>query len=145
MPTLLLFQAFAQRLHEFFPSAERFDQLLFFLRQQQLGLFAQPFFGDLGHHAIGQRGDAPEVRAEYAVELVVVRFVLDQAGARQVIEFVQAAGADTLLQCLHERQVFIDGRRHPALAQLQEEIRQQGNPLLPSAVRRLIAFSAWPR
>lgn len=39
-----------------------------------------------------QRLDAPEVLAEGPVEAVVEGFILDQQGARQQVEVVQAAG-----------------------------------------------------
>ena len=44
---LLLLEALAQRLHQLLPAAERLDQRLLFVGQQQLRLLAQPLLGDL--------------------------------------------------------------------------------------------------
>jgi hypothetical protein len=65
----------------------------------------QPF---LGHHGIeaGQRLDALEVFAEGPVEAVVEGFVLDQQGARQQIEIVQAAADQPRLQRFEQGQQF---------------------------------------
>ena len=61
MTAFLFFETFFQRLHQFFPAAEGFDELFFFFAQMPLGEFAQPFFGDFGFDTL-DIDDAFEVR-----------------------------------------------------------------------------------
>lgn len=78
----------------------------------------------LGHHGIeaGQRLDALEVLAEGPVEAVVEGFILDQQGARQQVEVVQAAGNQPRFQGFEQGQQFLGGHRQLARLQVQEEI-----------------------
>jgi hypothetical protein len=74
---------------------------------------AQPVLGDLRFEP-GDALDALEVLAEGLVELVVVRLVLDQAGAREVIELVDAVAGDVLLQRLEQGEEFLGRDRQLA-------------------------------
>ena len=121
MPAFLLFEPLLQRLHELFPAAERFDQLLLFIRQVILRELFQPLFGNQRRRALRQIGDASEVRAEHAVEFVVVRLVLDKARARQIVEIVDAPANHALVERFEQRQEFPDRNRQAALFEFQEK------------------------
>ncbi len=71
---------------------------------------AQPVFGNQRVHA-GQRLDALEVLAEGAVELVEVRFVLDQRRPREDVEIIQAVFDDVLTQGVEQDQEFLGRHR----------------------------------
>ncbi len=127
---LLLFQALLQRLHELVP-AHLLDGGFLLGREFALQDLAQPVGGHLlaevGHHL-----DALEVGAERAVELVEVLLVLDQDGAREVVEVVDAPAVfglradDARLQRLQQGEVFLDRHRQLAGAQRVEEVDQHG-------------------
>ena len=88
---LLLLEALFQRLHQFVP-AHLLDGGLFLGGELQLQRLAQP----LQRHVLGEVGQQLhplEVGGEGAVELVEVRLVLDQGGARQEVELVHARTA----------------------------------------------------
>jgi hypothetical protein len=68
----------------------------------------QPLFGDVGFEA-GDLRHALEVFAERPVELVVVCFVLDQAGAGEEVEIVDRIPRDMLLQRLQQREELARG------------------------------------
>src|SRR5687767_10292755 len=75
VPALLLLETFLERLHELFPPAERFDQLLLFVGEKFLGELLQPFFRDQERERV-DFDDALEIRGEHAVEAVEVLLVL---------------------------------------------------------------------
>ncbi len=123
MPALLLFEALFQGFHQLLPAAQRLDQLFLFLGQIFFNQLAQPLFRD--HRGCGVDADhALEIGGEHQIIAVKEFFVLDQAGARQKIKILDTAECDLLLQRLDQHQKFLDRRRHPALAQLQEKINQ---------------------
>jgi hypothetical protein len=68
--------------------------------------------------------DALEVFAEGLVELVVVGFVLDQAGAGEEVEIVDRVFGDVLLQRFEQREEL--ARRHRQLLglEVEEEVDQ---------------------
>jgi hypothetical protein len=78
---LLLGEALLESLHQLVP-AEFFQLGPFGVGEVLLHCLPQPFFGNQHLHT-RQRLDPLEVLAEGAVELVEVRLVLDQDGARQ--------------------------------------------------------------
>ena len=80
-------------------------------------------FGDQHVHA-GQGFDALEILAERPVELVEVRFVLDQRGAREDVEVIQAVFDHVLLQGLQQHQKLLGRHRELARLQMQEEVDQ---------------------
>src|SRR5205085_2389296 len=120
---LLLLQPLLERLHQLFPAAERLDLLFLLLREGQLDLLQQPLERHLRLDA-GNRLDALPELAEGAVELVVVRLVLNECGARQVIELVHRGTDDVLAHRLEQRQVLLDGDGQPVALELEEEIDQ---------------------
>ncbi len=122
MAFLLLGEALLEFLHQLVP-AELFQLGLFLGRQVLLHQHLQPFFGDVGFQA-GDVGHALEVFAEGLVELVVVGFVLDQAGAGEEVEVVDRVFGDVLLQRFEQREEL--ARRHRQLLglEVEEEIDQ---------------------
>jgi len=100
--------------------------LLFLFAEKFLYLFAQPVFRNLGLQIIQQQFLALKVMAEYLVEAVVMLFVLDQGGARQIIKGVQAAKGHLLFQRLQQGQEFLERYRQASVAQGGKEIDQHG-------------------
>jgi hypothetical protein len=59
--------------------------------------------------------------AEDAIELVEIALVLDQRGARQIVEVLDPAAGEVLLHRLHQREIFTQRHRHTGRFQLVEE------------------------
>ena len=59
--------------------------------------------------------------AEHAIEAVEVAFVLDQCGARQVIEVLGAVAGQPPVESRHERQVLVQRDRYSGGLQFGEE------------------------
>ena len=129
MALLLLLEALLQRLHQFVP-AHLLDRRLLFGRKLELELLLQPLQRDvLGE--VGEQLDALEVGGKGAIELVELRFVLDQRGARQVIEAVDGRAAAVLvddagLDRFEQGQVFLDRDLELGGAEGEEEVDQHG-------------------
>jgi len=118
----LFFEPLLELLHQLVPA--QLFQLGFLLgRQVLLHQHLQPFLGDVGVQS-GNVGDALEVFAEGLVELVVVGFVLDQAGAGEEVEVVDRVFGDVLLQGLQQREEFARGNRQLLGLEMEEEIDQ---------------------
>ena len=79
--------------------------------------------------------DALEVLAEGAVELVEVRLILDQHGAREDVEIVDAVFDDVLLQCFEQVKELLDRNRQAVRLEVQEEVDQHRR--LRSGAQRL--------
>ena len=119
---LLLLQPLLELLHQLVP-AERLQLGLLLGREVLLRQEAQPFLGDFCFQA-GDLLHPLEVLAEGAVELVVIRLVLHQAGARDVIEVVYAMPGDVLLQGLQQREELLGRDREFRGLQVEEEVNQ---------------------
>ena len=104
MTFLLLGQPLLELLHELVP-AEFFELCFFFRREMLLHHLAQPVFRNVGFKA-GDFRHTMKITAKGAVELVVVRLVLDEAGAREHIEIVEAVPGQTLLEGFEQGQKF---------------------------------------
>ena len=132
MPALLLLQTLFQVLEELVP-AHRLDLAFLLLGEIALGELAQPLLRDLGRlDRFGQALQALEDMAEDPVELVEVALVLHQAGAREVVEILDALLGEIPVERLHQRQVFPQGDRDLGGAQLGEEGEEhQGASPLP--------------
>jgi hypothetical protein len=137
MAFLLLGEALLEFLHQLVP-AELFQLGLFLGRQMLFHHHLQPFFGDVGFKA-GNLRHALEVLAEGAVELVVVRFVLDQAGAGKEVEIVDRIPRHMLLQRFQQREELARGHRQLFRLEVEEEVDQHGKSAL--AVRRFTRLS----
>jgi hypothetical protein len=137
MALLLLFEALLQRLHELVP-AHLLDRRLLFGRELELELLLQPLKRNVLRE-IGEQLDALEVGGEGTVELVELRFVLDQRSAGQVVEAVDGRRArfrvvdHARANCLEQRQVLLDGDLELGGAQGEEEIDQHGDRRLGRA------------
>ena len=59
--------------------------------------------------------------AEHAVELVEVALVLDQRGARQIVEVLDPARGEVLVHRLHQREIFAQRHRHAGGLEIMEE------------------------
>ena len=86
--------------------------------------FSTSFFS----HSSGNRDservdfdDAFEIGGEHAIVAVEIFLVLHEAGAREVIEILDAPESDLFLQRFDERQELADRDRHAALFQLSEK------------------------
>ena len=123
MPRTLLLEALLQGFHQLVPAAERFDERLFLVGERAFDHLPNPFFGNLGPD-VEDGFDPVEVRAEGEVEAVVQRFVLDQAGARQEIEIVDAVGNDVLLERFEQCQKLACRDRKLRGFEVEEEVDQ---------------------
>ena len=90
MTAFLFFEALFQSLHQFFPAAERFDQLFFFFGEMAFREQFQPFFGDFCLDIL-DINDALEVRRKYAVVAIKVFFVFHQANACEMVKILNTA------------------------------------------------------
>ena len=121
---LLLLEALLQRLHQLVP-AHLLDRRLLFGREFELERLAQPLERDVLAE-VGEQLHALEVGRERAVELVEVRLVLDQRGARQVVELVDRRADDAGLDGVEQGQVLLDRDLQLGRAQRVEEVDQHG-------------------
>ena len=117
----LLAEPGLQRFHQLVPAAERFDQGLFLVAQRAFDRLPDPFFGNLRpdvEHAF----DPVKVRAEGEVEAVVQRLVLDEAGAREEIEVVDAVGDNVVLERVEKCQELAGRHRELGGFEVQEKV-----------------------
>ena len=77
--------------------------------------------GNVGLERLRHQVETLEDVAEHVVELVEVALVLDQRGARQVVEILDPAFGEVGLHRLHQRQIFLQRHRHPGGFQLMKE------------------------
>ena len=124
MPSLLLFQALLQSLHQLVPSTQRFDLRFFFFAEKFFREFSKPFLGDIGRQHRIKRLDPLKIGGESSVEAIKIGFVLHQANTRQVIKIIHIAMDDALVHCFAKGQIFSNGNRQAALLQRQEKIDQ---------------------
>src|SRR6478672_1003320 len=68
--------------------------------------------------------DAFEIRAEREIETVVQRLVLDQTGACQKIEVVDAGRYDVVLQRIEQRQELTRADRQLGRLEMEEKVDQ---------------------
>ena len=122
MGAFLLFQAFPQRFHQFFPSAQGLDLPLFLFTEVQFRLLSQPFHGDFGNQVFHQVFHAFKVGAEDPVKSIKIFFILDEGGAHQVIKPVDVYSAHSLVQGIHQGQVFGNRNRDTAFPKFVEQI-----------------------
>jgi hypothetical protein len=123
---LLLLEQLAQPLHELVESAHRLDRGLLLGSELALELALEPLQRHVDVYARDVL-DALEVRAEGLVELVEVALVLDEGGARQVVELVDRVRDHVLLERLEQGQVFLDRDRQLRLTQVEEEFDQHAS------------------
>ena len=124
MAFLLLLETLLQRLHQLLPAAQAFHGGLLLVGEIADRQPREPVLGQLplqlGEYVL----DALEMLGECSVEAVIVLFVLDQAGARQVVEALRGQLAQARLQGFQQGQQFRHGDRHSGLAQQEEELDQ---------------------
>ena len=82
----------------------------------------QPLERDLAEDLVEQHLLATEVLTEDLVETIEVTFVLDQRGARQVVEAVDTETGNARFKRAEQAQVLGDRDRDVDLAQLVEEL-----------------------
>ena len=124
VPSALLVKPPAECLHQLIPAAESGDQRLLLVGQIGFDHLAQPRFRNVGvnvEHAL----DALEICTEREIETVVERLVLDQAGARQKIEVIDAGRYDVMLQRVEQRQKLARADRQLRRFEMQEKVDQQ--------------------
>ena len=118
----LLLEALLERLHQLVP-AHLLDLGFVLGAELELEVLAQPvqrhFFGEVDQHL-----DALEVGAESTVELVIQGLVLDQRGARQVVELVDRTIDHAGFHRFEQGQEFLDRNRQFCRAQGVEKIDQ---------------------
>ena len=110
-----------QRLHDLLPAAELLDAGLVLFAEVQRRDEPQPFLRDLRLDSIGQCGDALEHLAEDTVEAVEVALVLDEAGARQEVEFLDLASGDAGIEALEQGEILLQRDREAGALQGMEE------------------------
>jgi nanoRNase/pAp phosphatase (c-di-AMP/oligoRNAs hydrolase) len=86
--------------------------------------------GYLGEQLRGQPFGAGKHLGKDAIEAIVVALVLNETGARQVVEILRRQLRDARLQGLEEHQELGGGHRHAGAAQLKEELHQHGGSAL---------------
>ena len=121
MAPLLLVEALPQRLHERVPAAQCLYLCTLLRAQAPLGEFLEPIRGQLAREQLKRVQGSLEMRGEGAVEAVVVRFVLDQAGTGQEIELLGIRLADAGPQRFEQTQEFGQTDRHAGLSQQKEK------------------------
>ena len=126
MPALLFHQPLAQRLHQLVEPAKRLDLRAFFLGQEFLGHFAQPFGGDFhrGFRRAGRRFQPLEDFAENTVKAIQMAFILHERSARQMVEILHIKARHAGLHGAQQRQIFRNGSRHTGSAQRNDEGRE---------------------
>jgi len=127
---LLLTQALTQRLEQFVPASEGLDAALLSFRERALGECSHPVRGDLGEQLREAPFGAGKHLGKDAIEAIVVAFVLNETGAREVVEILRRQLRHARPQCLQEHQELGGGHRHARAAQLKEELHQHGGPAL---------------
>jgi len=95
-----------ERFHQLVPAAHGLDLGALLLAQQLERLGAQPLVGDGFVEAFEHLVHALEVGGEGAVVAVELALVLDQDGAAQDVEVVQAEHDDVLAQGFQQGQKF---------------------------------------
>ena len=119
MAFLLFFQTLFQRLHQFFPAAERFDFLLFLFGEEFFGHLAEPFFRQLlDINAFADAFEPFESMSEHLVEFIDIALVFDQCRAGEIIEFLDIHIDDALIHGVHQGQVFLECHRNLGGAKL---------------------------
>jgi hypothetical protein len=76
--------------------------------------------------------DAFEIRCECAIELVEMRFILDQRQSCKIVEIIERLIDDVFVECFQQQQEFLDRNGNAGIFQREEEIDQHG-----------ICFSDW--
>ena len=123
---LLLGQPLAQRLHQLVEAAQRLDLRLLLLGKGALGQLAQPVLGDLRLQRRVHPLKALEHMGEHPVEAVQVALVLDQGGARQVVEAVHRQVGHAPVHRLHQHEVLAQRHGRLGVAQLGEQAQEHG-------------------
>ena len=78
----LFLEALAQGFHELVPTAEAFDQGLFFIGQIQFFLLTEPFQRDVADDLVEEHLLAAEMFAENLIETIEIPLIFDQRGPR---------------------------------------------------------------
>ena len=95
MTRLLLFEAFLQGFHDFFPAAQFLDLVFFFLAKQSFSFLSQPLFGDFADDFVERGLHAVDVVTEHLVKAIEMSFVFHQAQSGKVIKLIDAVVSDT--------------------------------------------------
>ncbi len=119
----LLREPLLQRFHQLVPAAQRLDLRLVLGREQPLELLPQPLLRNLGAD-VEDRVHALEIGGEREVVAVEQRLVLDERGARQMIEIVDRQRDDARLQRFEQRQELARRHRQARGLEMQEEADQ---------------------
>ena len=123
----LLFEAFLEFFHELVP-AHLFQLGALLGREVLLHHGLEPVFGNVGFKP-GNRLHALEVFTEGLVEFVVVRFVLDQAGAGEEVEVVNRVTDHAGLHGFQQGQVLPCRHGQFLGLEVEEEVDQHGEDL----------------
>src|SRR5262245_44716837 len=126
---LLLLHALAQGLEQLVQPAHRLDLLLLLLGPVFVRELREPLGRNLRGERLAHELEALEHVAEDAVELVEVALVLDQRGAREVVEVLDPAAGEILLHRLHQREIFAQRHWHAGGLELMEEGDEHGASL----------------
>ena len=129
----LLGEPLLQRLHDLVPRAERFDLGHLLGRQVKLGDAPQPFLGDLGSKIFAAGDRAAEHLAEYPVEAVDLALVVNEGGARQIIELLGLGGDDVGIERFEQQQMLLQRSGNARLPQRLDETDEHGRrPVTPN-------------
>ncbi len=120
MSLFLLFQQCIQAIHQLIV-AEFFDRSFLLRRQFALHAFHQPVERDFGIR-VEDRVDASEIQAERLVELVEMRFILDQRDARKIIKIVERRADHIFLHRFQQDQELLDRDGNLRVFQCKEKI-----------------------
>ena len=120
VPFFLFAQTFAQRFHEFFPTAHGFYLLFFFFTQVQHGLQLQPFSRYFRHNGVNYGFHALEMCTEDSIKAVKQAFIFYQAGTGEIIKLVNIKRGNVLVDCAQQAQVFSYRNRQTTLAEFMK-------------------------
>jgi hypothetical protein len=123
----LLCKALLQGLHQFLKSSQGLDLGLLFIGEEPLRHSAQPLFGNVRPELFVDIDHSLEIAGKDPIELVKMTLVLDQTEPGQVIEVLDTAPCDLLVQRFEQAQILPDGCGHLGLSQLHEKVDQHSS------------------
>ncbi len=123
VPSCLLRKPFVQCFHQFFPAAERLYCGFFLVGEIAVEELAQPFLGQFGIDLF-EIHDTAEILAKHPIELVELRFVLDQRHARHVVKVIDRTPHDARFEGFHQGQEFLDRHLQAGVFQREKKFDQ---------------------
>ncbi len=126
VPALLLGQPLLERRHDLVPRSERLDLGHLFGGQISLGHLAQPFLGDRSSGVAQVGDDALEHFGEDLVEAVELPLVVNEHGAREIIELLGFLRDHFGIDRFEQQQMLLQAGRNSSAAKRVDKIDEHG-------------------